>query len=91
MLIEVKKAHNGKFWNGLELQLPSYLASDQTQEGWFVAIRYRGNRASAGRMLELPTMVTKCARATGKDIRFVAIDGRPKESASKLKPDQEDL
>ena len=28
LLIEVKKLHNGRFWNGLRYQLPSYLQSD---------------------------------------------------------------
>lgn len=41
LLIEVKKVHRGQFWNGLNDQLPSYLASDQTTEGWFVAVQYR--------------------------------------------------
>lgn len=83
LIIEIKKAHNGKFWNGLEQQLPIYMQGDDAREGWFVAIRYRSNRASAERMLELPTRVTATARATGKTIRYLAIDGRPRESASR--------
>jgi hypothetical protein len=82
LLIEVKKAHNGKFWNGLEVQLPSYLRSDDSSDGWFVAIRYRNNRASELRIRELPRMVAGCAKRTGKRIRFVAIDARRKLSAS---------
>lgn len=87
LLIELKKAHNGKFWNGLSAQLPSYLQSDDSTEGWFVALRYRDNRASQNRMNELPGMVRKCAQASGKTIRYSSIDARPKESASKQKPE----
>ncbi len=35
--LEIKKLHNGKFWNGLEAQLPSYMKSDEVSDGWFVA------------------------------------------------------
>jgi hypothetical protein len=87
LLIELKKAHNGKFWNGLSVQLPSYLQSDGSSEGWFVALRYRNNRASQTRMNELPGMVSVCAQASGKSIRYASIDARPKESASKQVPE----
>lgn len=87
LLIELKKAHNGKFWNGLSAQLPSYLQSDGSSEGWFVALRYRDNKASQARMNELPGMVAKCAQVSGKIIRYSSIDARPKESASKQKPE----
>lgn len=83
LLVEVKKAHNGKFWLGLDHQLPTYLESDDAPEGWFVAIRYRGNKASASRMRELPVRVAKVADQVGKEIRYFAIDGRRPTSASK--------
>lgn len=84
LLIELKKAHNGRFWNGLTSQLPSYLTSDASSEGWFVAIRYRSNKTSQNRMNELPAMVAKCAQLSGKTIRYSWIDARPKDSASRL-------
>jgi hypothetical protein len=83
MIIEAKKAHNGKFWNGLDRQLPSYLKSDDCPEGWFLAIRFRDTKASDRRMRELPHRVQLAATATGKDLRYMSIDGRPKVSASK--------
>ena len=84
VLIEVKKAHNGKFWHGLQEQLPSYLKSDACQDGWYAALRYRNNRASARRMQELPGMVAETATATGRSLRYVAIDARRKASASNI-------
>jgi hypothetical protein len=83
LLIEVKKAHNGKFWHGLQTQLPSYLKSDAAQHGWYVAIRYRNNKASQDRMNELPAIVRTTAANTGKQLQYAAIDARPKDSASK--------
>lgn len=84
LLIEVKKAHNGKFWNGLQGQLPSYLESDDAPEGWFVAVRYRDNKASATRMRELPGRVALLAERVGRTIQFFAIDGRRPASASNV-------
>lgn len=86
LLIELKKAHNGKFWNGLTAQLPSYLTSDAASEGWYIALRYRDNKSSEARMKELPRMVANVAATTGKTIHYLAIDARRKESASNIKP-----
>lgn len=83
LLIEVKKVHNGKFWNGLEAQLPSYLVSDEASEGWFVAIRYRDSTSSEKRVGELPQRV-KALNKGATRYRFLTIDARPKTSASKL-------
>jgi hypothetical protein len=85
LIVEVKKANNGKFWNGLEAQLPIYLQGDDCDDGWFVAVRYRSTKASDKRMRELPKRVRKTSAEVGKTLRYAAIDGRPKESASKAK------
>lgn len=85
LLIEIKKAHNGAFWNGLCDQLPSYLASDSATEGWFVAIRYRSNRASEQRMKDLPGRISRAARMSGKTLRYQAINACRPPSASKIK------
>jgi hypothetical protein len=83
LLIEVKKLNNGRFWNGLERQLPSYLASDGSIEGWFIAVRYRDKRSAESKLKDLSVRVNKLNTDTQK-IRFVSIDARPKKSASKL-------
>lgn len=84
LLVEVKKVHNGKFWNGLRDQLPSYLRSDETKEGWFVAIQYRDSKSSRERVAQLPAEVKHVAGKTGKDLRFIAVDARRPLSASKI-------
>ena len=83
LLIEIKKVHNGKFWNGLEAQLPSYMVSDGTDEGWFAAIRYRDLRSSEERVRKLPGRVL-ALNDDGKHYKYLTIDARPKDSASKL-------
>jgi hypothetical protein len=82
--LEVKKTHNGKFWNGLEQQLPTYMKGDEVHNGWFLAIRYRDGKAADQRSKELPGRVSSTAKKIGQNLRYTLIDARPKESASKL-------
>lgn len=82
--LEVKKLHNGKFWNGLDRQLPSYMASDEVHKGWFVAVRYRDGRQWDERVAELPRRVQAAAANHGRDLRSAIIDARRPASASKL-------
>lgn len=85
LLVEAKKLHNGDFWNGLDNQLPSYLTSDQTGDGWLLAIRYRTGGISDKRASELPARVRALNGREGLTINFTTIDARPKVSASKIK------
>lgn len=85
LLIEVKKLHNGDFWNGLDAQLPSYLTSDQTSDGWLLAIRYRTGGISDKRVTELPRRVRAVNQRAGMTIGYTTIDARPKSSASRIK------
>lgn len=85
LLIEVKKDHSGTFWNGLDDQLPSYLASDDTSEGWFAAIQYRSSKTILARLRQLPSAVQEAGERTGKDLHYIAIDGRRPLSASKIR------
>jgi hypothetical protein len=84
LLIEVKKLHNGKFWNGLRLQLPSYLKSDGAEEGWFIAVQYRSNSGAVNRLKSLRTAVAAVARETGMALHYSAVDARRPLSASKI-------
>lgn len=84
LLVEVKKLHNGKFWNGLRDQLMSYLKSDTATKGWFIALQYRSNKSAADRLQALPLEVAKVSSESGKQIRYAAIDVRRPVSASKI-------
>lgn len=84
-LLEIKKLHNGKFWNGLRYQLPSYLESDDCGHGWYVAVRYRNGGASKRWARDLPIIVRETAQRTRKNLRLRVLDATPKESASRIK------
>lgn len=88
LLIEVKKLNNGKFWNGLRHQLPSYLNSDRAAEGWFIAVQYRSNRSAVARLKSLPMEVAAVARKIGRSMHYSAVDARRPLSASKIENDE---
>ena len=82
--LEVKKLNNGKFWNGLDRQLPAYLSSDSVKKGWFLAVRYRDGKQWDQRQAELPSRVKKASEAHKRDLRAALVDARRPPSASKL-------
>jgi hypothetical protein len=83
-LLEVKKLSNGKFWNGLDAQLPSYMKSDKCKEGWLLAIKLRSDGVSVARAERLPVEVRSTIDRTKLTIRYLLVDATPKQSASKL-------
>ncbi len=86
-LLEVKKLHNGKFWNGLEKQLMSYLTQDQCDAGRYVAIQYRPHHPKSDvgrRQRELPRRTLALAQQLKLDLRSTYVDARRPLSASKL-------
>lgn len=82
--LEVKKLHNGKFWNGLESQLPSYMKSDEVSDGWFLAVQYNNTGTSKANMKGLAQRVAKVSSEKKLDLEYALVDARPKKSASKL-------
>jgi hypothetical protein len=87
--LEIKKLHSGKFWTGLEEQLPSYLLSDDCDDGWYLAIRYRPKGTSIQWNRKLARVVRATAEATGKNLRLRMVNGMRKESASKIRRPRE--
>ncbi len=85
VLLEVKLLHNGRFWHGLDTQLPIYAASDEADDGWLLAVQLRTGGVSKSRAVKLPTRVSKAAIDTGLNLRYGLVDGRRKLSASKAK------
>lgn len=82
-LVEIKKLHNGRFWNGLTTQLPSYLKSDECKLGWYVVLRYRDGGASKQWATDGPLLVRSIAKKHQVQLISVTVDARPKASASK--------
>lgn len=83
LLIEVKKLHNGDFWNGLESQLTSYMESDTCESGWLLALQYRPDGISKSRRRELPARVARVKDEQGYSVSYSVIDATPKLSASR--------
>lgn len=85
-LLEVKKLENGRFWHGLQSQLPSYLDSDQCTAGWLLAVRFRTEGVAAERAASGPREVRRTGEELGLDLRWALVDARPKLSASRAEP-----
>lgn len=82
-LIELKLAKNGKFWSGLNKQLPTYMNAERVNYGRFVVIAF--SDADMERVKDIREAVGKLNRRTPLDISAVVVDARPdKLSASKL-------
>ncbi|GAA3533594.1 hypothetical protein GCM10022222_16150 [Amycolatopsis ultiminotia] len=84
VLLEIKKMSNGKFWNGLENQLVSYMESAQCSSGWFLAVRFGDTKNQRERTAKLPARTSHAAHQTGFVIRSTWVDARRKDSASNL-------
>lgn len=82
--LEVKKLHSGRFWNGLEEQLPSYMNSDEVSVGWFLAIRYREGEKWDKRQRELSRRVAAVRKQKGLAVNFDVVDACRPVSASNL-------
>lgn len=84
VLIEVKKLHHRKFWDGLEVQLPTYMKSDKCDRGRILAVRYRDGGVSKSRIKNVPKKVA-AVKAKGYDVKLDLVDARRPTSASKAK------
>ncbi len=86
-LLEVKKLHNGKFWNGLEKQLISYMKSDKCSVGRFLAVQYREHnpKTEVGRRRSSVIGATKLlGDKLDLNLASTVVDARKPLSASKL-------
>jgi hypothetical protein len=83
--LEIKKLHSGQLWSGLEQQLPSYLLSDDCDDGWYLAIRYRPKGTSVDWNRKLGRILRTTGEATGKNLRLRMVNGMRKESASNIR------
>jgi hypothetical protein len=83
--LEIKKVHNGRFWDGIEEQLPIYMRADEVSDGWFLALQYRKTRSNNERARDLPLRVRNVASGNGLNLRFGLIDASRPPSASKVR------
>jgi hypothetical protein len=86
--LEIKKVHNGAFWDGLKSQLPSYMNSDEVKDGWFLAVRYRDTNNTKERLKQIPEVLKEISAEKGLNLRYIIVDARPKDSASKIRDEE---
>ncbi|WP_143268603.1 hypothetical protein [Amycolatopsis vastitatis] len=84
LVLEIKKVSNGKFWEGLEHQLTSYMNSGECQNGWFLAVRFGNTKTQRDRCAKLAGATSVLARSTGFNIHSSIVDARPRASASNI-------
>jgi hypothetical protein len=83
VVLEIKLARNGKFWNGLELQLPKYLEIDNVRDGVFLVTVYTENDQK--KIKDIQDRVSIVNTKNNLKIRLMIINAIPhKPSASKL-------
>jgi hypothetical protein len=82
-LIEVKMARNGKFWNGLEKQLPTYQHAEDVTTGVFLVIAQ--SEGDLKKIKGIQDKVKSVAARTGYAMTAVVVDATKEHlSASKL-------
>ena len=81
-VVEVKKADNTKFWNGLEKQLPTYMQAERVAVGYFLVVVF--SDADAKRVQAIQGEVSRVSKKTGLRLKAVTVDARRPVSASKL-------
>ncbi len=82
-LVELKLAHNSKFWNGLNNQLPTYLNAESIDNGYFVVILFTDNDIKKTK--DIHDIVSNFSKKIKRSINEVVVNALPdKLSASKL-------
>jgi hypothetical protein len=83
VVLEIKLARNGKFWNGLESQLPKYLEIDSARDGIFLVAVY--TEADQKKIKGIRERVSEVNRKLNLNLNLIVIDAIPhKLSASNL-------
>ncbi|MEU2302054.1 hypothetical protein ABZ584_32170 [Streptomyces antibioticus] len=83
-LVEMKLVRNSKFWDGVLAQQPQYQVSEEVNLGFFVAIGYTDAHCHPEVKKKIEKAAALVSKNSGKKIKGILIDARPKMSASKL-------
>jgi hypothetical protein len=82
-LLEVKLASNGRFWQGLKKQLPTYLTASQIKDGYYLVIVYGEDEIQE--LSELQQIVHETGESSNTNLRFLTVNAIPgKVSASRV-------
>lgn len=83
-LLELKKANNTKFWDGLKRQLPTYMRAEGTKVGYFVVAMLHDSDFT--RLAGIKAVAKQVSKELGYDIQVVEVDAtEDKPPASKLR------
>lgn len=82
-LFEIKKANNGKFWNGIQRQLPKYMEAEGITIGYFIVLVFTDSDMEKIEGIE--KIAQNISKKLNYDIRVKVIDAEyAKASASVL-------
>ncbi|WP_295230355.1 hypothetical protein [uncultured Chryseobacterium sp.] len=83
-LIEIKLAKNNRFWDGVRLQLPKYMETEDITKGYFLVVCY--SQKEIEKVVGLQKISKEISKEIKRDIIPIIVDATPdKDSASKLK------
>ena len=85
VLVEMKKLTHKNFWQGLRVQMPIYMRSQEVAHAIFLAVRDSDTNPMTKRWQNLSEEAVVVSRESGLSIRVKRIDVLRKESASKAK------
>jgi hypothetical protein len=81
-LLELKLARNTKFWDGLKIQLPTYMEAEGVKHGYFIVVIF--SDTDINRLKDIRKVI-QGVNSTGLVIQHFTVDARTeKPSASKL-------
>ncbi|NEE21598.1 hypothetical protein G3M58_85940 [Streptomyces sp. SID7499] len=83
-LVEMKLVRNTRFWDGVLAQQPQYQVSEEVSLGFFVAIGYKDAECHPDIKEKIDRAAALVSQRSGKTIRGILVDARPKQSASRL-------
>lgn len=83
-LLEVKLMSNRKWLRGAQAQLPQYLRSEKVRCGYYVCVGFSETELSQERQDAVRATCKALSEQAGRAVHARFVDGRPKESASKL-------
>lgn len=83
IVVELKKANNSRWRDGITTQLPIYVHSEGVDAGLFVLLVYR--EIDVKRADEAKKLLRETAKTLGMKLYLMVVDARPKVSASKAK------
>lgn len=84
VVVEIKRANNTKFWQGLTIQTPQYMNSEETKYAIFVALMQRDIDFKSEREKDIELVAKSVSEKIGKRIDVVVVDSRKKLSASNM-------